>query len=147
MLPSVGHGWRLRCGNPVPTEIVSDNGAPVVKALSEFEEQYRVKHIRISGYSFRANSIVERPHFDVRQALYKASNGEESKWTGHTYLVFWSDRVTVRQKMGVLPHFAVTGAQPLLPSDIAESTSLHLTPLQILSTMELILEQAIASEK
>jgi len=47
------------------TEIVSDNGAPYVKALDYLAKRYHIHHIRISGYNSRANGIVEHPHFDV----------------------------------------------------------------------------------
>jgi hypothetical protein len=40
-------------------EIISDNGKPFVAALSYLEHKYHIKHIRISGYNLRANSIVE----------------------------------------------------------------------------------------
>ncbi len=76
-------------------EIVTDNGAPFVKALTYLEKRYHIKHIRISGYNSKANGIVERSHFDVRQALFKAADGESSKWSSVAYSVFWADRVTV----------------------------------------------------
>ena len=53
-------------------EIVTDNGAPFVKALGHLEKVYHVKHIRISGYNSRANGLVERSHFDVRQEIGRA---------------------------------------------------------------------------
>ena len=46
-------------------EIVSDNGAPFVKAMDYLAKQYNIKHIRILGYNSRANGLVERSHFDV----------------------------------------------------------------------------------
>jgi hypothetical protein len=36
----------------------------------------------------------------VRQALFKAVDGEENKWSQAAYSVFWSERVTVRKCMG-----------------------------------------------
>lgn len=128
-------------------EIVSENGPAFVKALAEIERRYHITHIRISGYNSRANGIAERPHFDVRQALYKASNGEQSKWSSSTYAVFWADRITVRRRMGCSPFFAVTGAHPLLPFDIVESTYLRPPPNGLISSTNLIAEQAIALQK
>ncbi len=75
-------------------EIVSDNGKPFVTALSYMEQKYHVKHIRISGYNSHTNGIVERSHFDVWQALFKASDGAEGKWSQATYSVFWSECIT-----------------------------------------------------
>ena len=128
-------------------EIVTDNGAPFVKALSYIEQKYHIKHIRISGYNSRANGIVERAHFDVRQALFKAADGEQSKWSSVVYSVFWADRVTVRRRMGCSPYFAVTGTHPLLPFDIVEASYLLPPPESVLSTTDLIARRAIALQK
>jgi len=119
-------------------EIVTDNGAPFVKALLYIEQKYHIKHIRISGYNSRANGIVERAHFNVRQALFKAADGEQSKWSSVVYSVFWADRVTVRRRMGCSPYFAVTGTHPLLPFDIVEASYLLPPPNSVLSTTDLI---------
>ena len=128
-------------------EIVTDNGAPFVKALGYLEKHYHIKHIRISGYNSRANGLVERAHFDVRQALYKACDGEENKWSSAAYSVFWAERVTVRRRMGCSPYFATTGTHPLLPLDIAEANYLSPPPESILTTTELITRRAITLQK
>ena len=128
-------------------EIVTDNGAPFVKALGYLSKHYHITHIRISGYNSRANGLVERSHFDVRQALYKACDGEENKWSSTAYSVFWAERVTVRRRMGCSPYFATTGAHPLLPFDIAEANYLLPPPDSVLSTTDLIARRAIALQK
>jgi Integrase zinc binding domain/RNase H-like domain found in reverse transcriptase len=84
-------------------EVVTDNGAPFVKAMEYLAKHYHITHIRISGYNSRANGIVERSHFDVRQALFKACDGDQSKWSTSAYSVFWAERVTVRRRMGCSP--------------------------------------------
>lgn len=129
------------------TEIVTDNGAPFVKAMEYLARRYHIKHIRISGYNSRANGIVERSHFDVRQALFKACDGDESKWSSVAYSVFWAERVTVRRRMGCSPYFAMTGTHPLLPFDIHEANYLLPPPLTTLSTTDLIARRALALQK
>jgi hypothetical protein len=128
-------------------EIVTDNGAPFVKALTYLAKHYHLTHIRISGYNSRANGLVERSHFDVRQALYKACDGEEGKWSSTAYSVFWAERVTVRRRMGCSPYFATTGTHPLLPFDISEANYLLPPPEAILSATDLIARRAIALQK
>ena len=128
-------------------EIVTDNGAPFVKALAYLAKHYHITHIRISGYNSRANGIVERSHFDVRQALFKASDGEENRWSSVAYSVFWAERVTVRRRLGCSPYFATTGAHPLLPFDISEANYLLLPPDSVLSTTDLIARRAMALQK
>ena len=128
-------------------EIVTDNGAPFVKALTYLAKHFHITHIRISGYNSRANGLVERSHFDVRQALFKACDGEESKWSSTAYSVFWAERVTVRRRMGCSPYFATTGTHPLLPFDISEANYLLPPPDSILSATNLISRRAIALQK
>ena len=128
-------------------EIVTDNGAPFVKALAYLSKHYHISHIRISGYNSRANGLVERSHFDVRQALYKACDGDESRWSTTAYSVFWAERVTVRRRMGCSPYFAATGTHPLLPFDIEEANYLLPPPDSVLSTTDLISRRAIALQK
>ena len=128
-------------------EIVSDNGSPFVKAIEYLGKRYHIRHIRISGYNSRANGIVERAHFDVRQALFKAASGDATKWSSVAYSVFWADRVTIRRRMGCSPYFAVTGTHPLLPFDISEATYLLPPPESILSTTDLIARRAVALQK
>ena len=128
-------------------EIVTDNGPPIIKAVEYLSKRYHIKHIRISGYNSQANGIVERSHFDVRQSLFKAADGDESKWSQYAHYVFWSERVTIRRRMGCSPYFALTGTHPLLPFDISEANYLLPPPESILSTTELITRRAIALSK
>ena len=128
-------------------EIVSDNGKPFIAALSYLEKKYHIKHIQISGYNSRANGIVERSHFDIRQALFKASNESESKWSQAAQSVFWSEHITPRRHMGCSPYFAVTGTHPLLPFDIIEANYLLPPPEFLLSTTDLVACRAVALQK
>ena len=129
------------------SEIIMDNGPAFVKALNYLGKQYHIHHIRISGYNSHTNGIVERTHFDVHQALFKACDGNQSKWHSVVTLVMWADRVTVRRRMGCSPYFTVTGTHPLLPLDIAEATYLLPPPNSPLSTTNLITTRAVALQK
>jgi transposase InsO family protein len=53
-------------------EIVTDNGSAWVKAIEWLSKRYGINHIKVSGYNSRANGIVERRHYDVREAISKA---------------------------------------------------------------------------
>src|SRR5271155_2570905 len=119
-------------------EIVTDNGLAFLKALKYLEKHYHIKHIGISGYNSRANGLVERSHFEVREAIFKACNWIESKWSLTAYSIFWAERVTICQRMGCSPYFAAAGTHPLLPINIAEANYLLPTPNSPLSTTDLI---------
>ena len=129
------------------SEIVTDNGPAFIKAAAYLAKKYHVRHIRISGYNSRANGIVERPHFDVRQALFKTASGDENKWSQVAHYAFWSERITTRRRMGCSPYFAVTGCHPILPFDISEATYLLPPPNSILSTTDLLVSRALALQK
>jgi hypothetical protein len=128
-------------------EIVTDNGPAFLKALGYLSKRYHIEHIRISGYNSRANGLVERPHFDVRQSLFKAVDGDQKRWSQGAYPVFWAEHITVRRRMGCSPYFAVTGSHPLIPLDISEATYLQPAPYSVLSTTDLIACRAIALQK
>ena len=91
--------------------------------------------------------LPQRAHFDVHQALFKACNGDQSKWHQVATSIMWADRVTVCWHMGCSPYFAVTRTHPLLPPNITEATYL-LPPLDApLSTTALIKTWAIELQK
>ena len=57
------------------SKIITDNGPAFVKACEQLSKKYHINHIHISGYNSWANSLVEWPHFNVWQALFKAALG------------------------------------------------------------------------
>ncbi|KNZ72630.1 hypothetical protein J132_02223, partial [Termitomyces sp. J132] len=147
---------------PSNNKIVTNNGPPILKAVTYLAKKYNLHHIWISGYNKRANGIVKQPHFNVCQALFKAVKGDQSRWSTTTYSVFWSERVTVCKQMGCSPYFTTTGTHPLLckqmgcspyftttgthpllPANIVEATYLQLPPNLLLSTTDLIAYRAI----
>jgi len=68
-------------------KIVTDNGAPFKKAVAWLGEKYGIKGVTISPYNSQANGVVERPHWDLRQMLYKATKGDVKKWFWHLHHV------------------------------------------------------------
>lgn len=128
-------------------EIVTDNGAAFIKAMEYLAKRYHIRHARISGYNSRANGIVERAHYNVRQVLYKAADGDQSKWSRVVHEVFWAERITPRRRMGCSPYFAATGTHPIIPLDITEATWLLPPPTSFMSTDDLLASRAIALQK
>jgi hypothetical protein len=122
-------------------EVVTDNGPAFLKVM-----EY-LNHIQISGYNSRANGTVERSHFDVCQSLFKVVDGDQKRWSLGVYLIFWAERVTPHKRMGCSPYFAITGAHPILPFDIAEATYLQPPPTSVMSMTDLISHRAITLQK
>jgi hypothetical protein len=121
------------------TEIVTDN-APMYKvAVDELAHKYRIHLIHVSPYNSQANGIVERRHRNVREAIIKTCEGDETRWNQVVHSVFWAERVTIQKVMGLSPYFMMHGVEPIFPFDLAEAT--FLTPLErrgALTTTKLI---------
>jgi len=129
-------------------DIVTDNGGPFKSALAWIEKKWGIRHITISPYNSQANGAVERPHWDIRQMLYKATGAENTKqWFWFLHAVLWADRVSVRKRLGCSPYFMLTGAHPILPLDAQEATWLVDPPIGIMSDEELIGMRARALAK
>jgi len=128
--------------------IVTDNGSPFVAAVKWIEQKWGIKHIRISPYNSKANGTVERPHWDIRQMLYKATGAANvNKWYWFLNSVLWADRITIRRRSGCSPYFMVTGAHPILPLDLEEATWLIKPPEGVISEDDLIGMRARALAK
>ncbi|KNZ75924.1 hypothetical protein J132_00938 [Termitomyces sp. J132] len=119
-------------------QIVTNNRTLILKAIIYLAKNYNLHHIWISGYNKHTNSIVEWLHFDVHQALLKAVDGDQSRWSTATYSVFWSECVTVHKCMGCSSYYTTTGTHPLLPVDIVKVTYLQPLPNLFLLTTDLI---------
>ena len=119
--------------------IVTDNAAPFIAAVKWIEAKWGIKHITISPYNSCANGAVERPHWDIRQMLYKATGAKNVKnWYWYLTAVLWADRISIRKRTGCSPYFMVTGAHPILPLDAAEATWLVKPPTGVVTEIELI---------
>ena len=119
--------------------IVTDNAESFKAALKWIENKWGIKHITISAYNSQANGAIERPHWDIRQMLYKATGAENTnKWYWFLHAVLWADRTSIRKRTGCSPYFMLTGAHPVLPLDLVEATWLVEPPIGIISEEELI---------
>jgi hypothetical protein len=112
------------------SEIVTDNGTAFILALGILADRYGIRHIRISPYNSQANGIVERRHYDVREAIMKSCEGDESRWFKCAHSVFWAERVTILKSCKMSPYFMVHGVEPLFPFDLTEATFLVPLPNQ-----------------
>jgi hypothetical protein len=129
---------EIICRWGCPRVIVSDNAKQFIAALKWLESKYGITGIQIAPYNSKANGVVERGHYDIRQSLVKATGGDGRKWFFFLPQVVWSDRITTRRGLGCSPYFAVCGAHPVIPLDIVEATWLTEYPDRKLTTDELI---------
>ena len=79
--------------------------------------------------------------------MFKAANGDESRWSQVAYSVFWAERITICCHMGCSPYYAATGTHPIIPLNISEATYLQPPPNSVLSTTDLIAQCVITLQK
>ena len=130
-----------------PEEVVTDNAPVMIAMVAWLGHKYGIRGIRVSPYNSQGNGKIERAHFDIRQALVKATGGDIKKWFYFLKPVLWAERVTAKRGFGCSPYFLATGAEPLLPFDIVESTWLVNPPDRILTHEELVGYRAQALSK
>ncbi|GJE97287.1 polyprotein [Phanerochaete sordida] len=115
---------QILCRYGAVGEVVTDNGSEVEAAYSELMDKYGIPQIKISAYNSKANGVVERGHFIIREALLKACDGKVSDWPKHVPHAFFADRVTIRRQTGFSPYYLLHGTHPALPFDLTEATFL-----------------------
>ena len=94
------------------SEIVTDNGPAFVQALDILADRYGICHICISPYNSQANSMVERCHYNVREAIIKSS------WGGVSLVLHRSLGILGRARHNNLIHQFV----PLLHGSWSQAT-------------------------
>jgi hypothetical protein len=129
---------EIICRWGCPQWLVTDNGKPFISAMKWLKAKYGIVGIKISSYNSQSNGTIERGHWDIRQSIFKATNGDLKRWFWFLPQVLWADRITTRRGLGCSPYFAVCGAHPVLPLDLEEATWLVEWPDAVLSTDELI---------
>ncbi|KXN86459.1 hypothetical protein AN958_10062, partial [Leucoagaricus sp. SymC.cos] len=119
-------------------------------ALSSWMEScaLRKENARSIGqWLFEDIILIEQLHWDMRQMLYKATNGDVKKWYWFLHYVMWANRITIRKGTGCSPYFMITSTHPTLPLDIQEVTWLVNYPGKMMSTEDLIGLRATALAK
>lgn len=128
-------------------EIVTDNGPAYRKAVAWLAEKYGIHHIKISPYNSRAAGVIERKHYDVREAIVKSCADSKIPWWQAAHSVFWAERVTIQKSTGYSPFYIVHGVEPLFPFDLAEATYLAPQIEEAQDTTDLITQRAIMLQK
>ncbi|KAH9913803.1 uncharacterized protein BXZ73DRAFT_106823 [Epithele typhae] len=81
-----------------------------------------------------AKKNIARLPFDMRQALFKAVDRDQSRWPQYHHHILWADHNTVHRCLDCSAHSAVTGSHPARPLDLAEATFLELPPDGLINT-------------
>ena len=119
-------------------EILMGNGTPYITTLDQLKTKYSIMHIRISGYNSQANGLIEQKHWDFRQVMYKAVDGDTSRWPQGFYPVLWSEHVTTTRTLDYSPYYAVHRVHPIHPFNIDKATYLVPSPESLLFEEDLL---------
>jgi len=114
------HRIILRYG--IVQEVVTDNGPSFQKEFKALLADYGIKHIKISPYNSQANGVVERGHYNIREALVKLCENDLSLWPLLVPAVCYADAITIRRATGFSPFYLLHGVHPFLPCDLADAT-------------------------
>jgi transposase InsO family protein len=99
------------CRYPRPEQVVSDNGTQFVSAeFQELLDSYSIKQVLTSTYNPQGNSICERLHGFINNALRIA---QPSDWTQELPAIAWSLRTTYHSQLKTSPSFLVFGTDML----------------------------------
>jgi hypothetical protein len=126
------------CRYGIVGKVITDNGPEVQGAFEVLVAKYGIPHAKISPYNSRANGVVERGHFVIREAIVKACEGEIYQWPDKVTHAFFADRVIARRSTGFSPHYLLHGVEPVLPFDLTEATYLTEGFRRGMSTVDLL---------
>ena len=104
--------------------VVTDNGPEVKGAFEELMRRYGIPQIKISAYNSKANGVVERGHFIIREGIVKSCGGDINQWPSKVPHAFFADKCIVRKSTGFSPFYLLFGVDPVLPFDLTEATYL-----------------------
>lgn len=115
--------WEeLYCRYGMILQVVTDNGPEVKGAFEILMRQLGIPQVRISPYNSKANGVVERGHFSIREAIVKACKGDISKWPDKVKLAFFADRVSTSTVTGFSAYYLLHGVHPILPFDLTDAS-------------------------
>ena len=103
-------------------EVVTDNGPSLMGEFAQIVQKFNIHHIKISAYNSQANGVVERGHFNLREAIVKMCGKRIKDWPSILPAAVYADRITTRRATGFSPFYLLHGVHPLLPCDLAEAT-------------------------
>jgi hypothetical protein len=114
--------YQIICRYGHVLEVVTDNGPSFKKEFPRLLRRYGIKHITISPYNSQANGVVERGHYNIREALVKLCKDDISQWPSMVPAACYTDRITIRRATGYSPFFLLHGVHPFLPCDLTDAT-------------------------
>lgn len=115
--------WEeIYCRYGMIQHVVTDNGPEVKGAFELLLKRLDIPQVKISPYNSKANGVVERGHFTIREAITKACGNRIQDWPDKVPLAFFADKIQTSSVTGYSPYYLLHGVHPVLPLDLAEAT-------------------------
>lgn len=114
---------QIYCRYGAIARIVTDNGPEMMKAFEKLLKRLNLPQVRISAYNKQSNGVVERGHFNIREAIMKSTENRK-KWDEKVPIAFFADRVTVSKVTGFSAYYLLHGVHPVLFFDLVDATFL-----------------------
>ena len=113
---------QIYCRYGAVIQVVTDNGPEVKGAFEILLRRLKIPQVRISPYNSKANGVVERGHFIIREAIVKACRGNIDLWPTKVAMGFFADRVSTSSVTGFSAYYLLHGVHPILPFDLTEAS-------------------------
>ena len=97
--------------------VVADNGSVGCYAVREFLASRGIELRTCLPYNPRGNSVVERGHRDLINAIMRLSLAQRCEWTTILPAALWADRITINST-GYSPFYLMYARDPLSPLDL-----------------------------
>ena len=117
---------------------VVDGGSEFKGAARILFERYGITVIISSPYHPQGNSVVERAHQVIVNALFRVCGYGSNKWPLFVCAVLLAIRCTASRMTGYTPYFLLYGRNPLLVFDVADRTWETLDWDKVITTEDLI---------
>ncbi|KAF9526248.1 hypothetical protein CPB83DRAFT_748348, partial [Crepidotus variabilis] len=91
-------------------------------AFQKLTKRLGIPLVKIVPYNHRANGVVERGHFNLRESIVKGCEGNIKNWPLKVPEIVFADRITVSRVTGFSPFQLLHATDPILPLDLAEAT-------------------------
>lgn len=106
------------CQHGLPQRIVLSGGSENLDLTKILLERYHIKNVHISAHHPQWNSLVERGHGPVVNALAKYAYEEQVNWPHYLSLTLWADRISIWCSTRYSALKLLYGRDCLLPVDL-----------------------------
>ena len=113
---------QIYCRYGAVLQVVTDNGPEVKGAFEILLRRLKIPQVRISPYNSKANGVVERGHFIIREAIVKSCRGNIDIWPYKVAIAFFADRISTSSVTGFSAFYLLHGVHPILPFDLTEAS-------------------------